>query len=664
MLFACVLLGALLRLDFMRAVGFTIDSDEAIVGLMGKHILDGVRPIPIFYYGQHYMGSLEAIMASASFYLFGTTPFALQLVPLVWSLGLIVVVGVLGAMVWSRRAGLVAAGLTAVAPPSLLVWSSKARGGFIEVVVLGALALCVMVAWLRDHPERFRYPIGLGLLLGLGWWVNNQIAYFIAPIGVFAALHLCSSGARLVASGEGTTRGWFKGAVKVALVGVVAFLVGSAPYWSYNISQGFPSAGMLGVVEFERFVAQFKALCKVALPMIVGVKRFWGREEVFPLASLAALVLFVVPLILLLWSRRGGCLRLLRGEVDRERPVELITLFSITCCVLFAISKYGWLVQAPRYLLPLYVGLYVLVGICCDVAFRRRWSLGALFVGALLTFNLLSSYYGGRGVSGEPIVYAGQRVARDHGPIIAALDRLGINRVRTNYWIGYRLAFETKERVTFVVIGEPENSRIERYEVIEPEQRDRLPLVLVQAQAQLVKPALKRMGFEFLEERVGEYSIIHSLKRVLDLGERLDVKGLRANLSAVGSMDPTSAVDGLLYTRWGSAGPQAPGQSYSVEFSSPMALSGVGYQWGEWRADIARELKIELELANGEREVILSPLESKGAREVMLRFGGYRLAFPRREVRRVILTQSGADRVVDWSIAELEIYAATSERGN
>jgi hypothetical protein len=119
-------------------------------------------------------------------------------------------------------------------------------------------------------------------------------------------------------------------------------------------------------------------------------------------------------------------------------------------------------------------------------------------------------------------------------------------------------------------------------------------------------------------------------------------------------------VDGLLYTRWGSAGPQTPGQIYSVEFNSPIALSGVGYRWGEWRADIAKQLKIELELANGEREVVLSPLESKGAREVMLRFGGYTVAFPKRDVRRVILTQAGNDRVVDWSIAELELYAATT----
>jgi len=58
-------LAAFIRLDFMGASQWSIDSDEAIVGLMGKHILEG-RGIPTFYYGQHYMGSLEAILASGS----------------------------------------------------------------------------------------------------------------------------------------------------------------------------------------------------------------------------------------------------------------------------------------------------------------------------------------------------------------------------------------------------------------------------------------------------------------------------------------------------------------------------------------------------------------------------------------------------------------------
>ena len=50
-----VLLALLVRLDFLNAGGWIIDSDEGIVGLMAEHIAEG-RGIPIVVYVQPYMG--------------------------------------------------------------------------------------------------------------------------------------------------------------------------------------------------------------------------------------------------------------------------------------------------------------------------------------------------------------------------------------------------------------------------------------------------------------------------------------------------------------------------------------------------------------------------------------------------------------------------------
>ena len=177
------MLAFLLRFDFMRAGGFVIDSDEAIVGLMAQHIVAG-GAVPTFYYGQHYMGSLEPLCAAVIFYLFGSSDFTLQLTPLIFSLVLIVLVYQLGCEVGGIVAGRVAALLCAFPPVALVVWSYKARGGFIELLVLGAWAMLALLRWLKADPPNLRAPVLISLLLGLGWWVNNQIIYFIAPIGV------------------------------------------------------------------------------------------------------------------------------------------------------------------------------------------------------------------------------------------------------------------------------------------------------------------------------------------------------------------------------------------------------------------------------------------------------------------------------------------------
>ena len=73
------------RLQLILLTNSVIDSDEGIVGLMAKHITEG-KPWPVFYYGQNYMGSLEAILAAFSFTLLGRSNFTLKLVPLVFSL--------------------------------------------------------------------------------------------------------------------------------------------------------------------------------------------------------------------------------------------------------------------------------------------------------------------------------------------------------------------------------------------------------------------------------------------------------------------------------------------------------------------------------------------------------------------------------------------------
>ena len=70
-----------LRLDHLYASNFVIDGDEAIVGLMAQHILNG-QSWPTFYYGQHYMGSLEALLVALVGLFVGLSNFALKFVPL------------------------------------------------------------------------------------------------------------------------------------------------------------------------------------------------------------------------------------------------------------------------------------------------------------------------------------------------------------------------------------------------------------------------------------------------------------------------------------------------------------------------------------------------------------------------------------------------------
>ncbi len=641
-----MLLAVLVRLDFMRATQWSIDADEAIVGLMGKHILEG-RSLPVFYYGQHYMGSLEAILAAGSFALFGTTPFALSLVPLVFAVLLVPLMYALAASLGGRFAGRAAAILMAFPPSALIIWSSKARGGFIEVLFIGALALLAAVRWSRSKPGDLRYPCALGLLLGIGWWVNNQIVYFILPVALGASLLLLGQLVR----GELPLRRL----LAIVVAGSACFFVGGAPYWVYNIQLGFPSFGMFGLAEGAEVGKQWEGLFSQALPIIFGAVRFWHSQELFPAATAVAYGLYGSAIVVVTLSfRRDLLAALLLRKPLGSAAVGVVLLVLPVSCAVFAMSSYGWLFQAPRYLLPMYVSLFAVAGIA--VACIARWSR-AVAIAALLSLlgmNAASAYLGGRAVAGEPIVYGGERVARSHDELIAALDQLGISYVRTNYWIGYRLAFETLERITFSMFQEPHQIRIPEYERgMTPEQRESVPLVLVPSEAKLVRRALEAASIPFSERSAGGYVIVYNVRPPKRAGDKIPQSEV-ASVSAWGEQDAKLAVDGDFSTRWGTGSPQRPGMSFEVRFRRPVRLYGIEYDIGRWPHDSPRGLQVEVVRPDGSRQVVLDAERYAAFRYLYQMNGGFRFDFAPEDASGVILTQTGKDGRMDWSVGELQ----------
>src|SRR5262245_64174669 len=72
--------GVVLRVWVYRSDVALPDSDEAIVGLMARHLLHG--EITTFYWGQPYGGPQEAWLAAPTFALFGSSLLTLRLVPM------------------------------------------------------------------------------------------------------------------------------------------------------------------------------------------------------------------------------------------------------------------------------------------------------------------------------------------------------------------------------------------------------------------------------------------------------------------------------------------------------------------------------------------------------------------------------------------------------
>ncbi|MCC6164135.1 MAG: hypothetical protein IT182_12370 [Acidobacteria bacterium] len=136
------------------------DADQAIVGLMAKHLSEG-RAWPLFFYGQLYMMGVQAWMAALAFFATGPTVFGLKL-PL-----LIINVATGGLLVWLlvRDAGLrawqaaVATSWFAVLPPLTASRMVQAQGGTIEPLFY------TLILWLvRTRAVVFGLVFAFGFL--------------------------------------------------------------------------------------------------------------------------------------------------------------------------------------------------------------------------------------------------------------------------------------------------------------------------------------------------------------------------------------------------------------------------------------------------------------------------------------------------------------------
>src|SRR6266403_5369628 len=119
-----------------------VHSDEAIIGLMGKHILEG-RYFPFYMYGQPYNAGAawEAYLAAIAFAFFGVSVVSLKSCIVVLSLLCLFLFYRMCRALYDERTALLATIAFALAP-SLLKWHFQVRGYswyFLSIPVLSML---------------------------------------------------------------------------------------------------------------------------------------------------------------------------------------------------------------------------------------------------------------------------------------------------------------------------------------------------------------------------------------------------------------------------------------------------------------------------------------------------------------------------------------------
>ncbi|MCX8037593.1 MAG: hypothetical protein N3D11_11225 [Candidatus Sumerlaeia bacterium] len=502
-----------------------LHADEALQGLIARHILGG--EIQVFTYGLPYLGTLQAHWIALCFAALGQSTPVLKWAAGVESLLLVGAVYLLArtAADGNRRAGLFAALLTALGPLYLIEWSLRPRGGHLEVATLSALALWALLKTLgrevsaqsdivldlkTNVPESESSPSSpsaqstiqnpqstilwfalLGFLLGLGWWTHLTMFPAIATAAV--AVVLWGRGVRGKATG-----------VAVALL---AFVVGSAPFWLYNIKYSWRTLAVLanGVQDALRWAnlpERLDETVAVALPILLGARQTEAAQSFGPAFVLWAVAAYGTAFL-------AALLTLRRAPATCRRAVAILLLFSAVALGVWLAGPFRGQARDPHVLLPLYATLPVLAGVGL-----ARWHtvqnmfrhLALVPLAALLLVHVAGYRHADRLVI-QPSLNE-LRVPPDLDMVRLILESNNATHIFTNYYLGYRLAFESRETILACTDGDPGPERYQPFADRVRATTQPIAYVAAPRMTTLLCGALKEKGIGWKETKVHGLHIV------------------------------------------------------------------------------------------------------------------------------------------------------------
>ena len=420
----------LLRLDVVP-----FNSDEAVVGLMARHILAG--ELPVFFYGQSYMGSLDAFLVALGFALLGQAVWVIRFVQVIlYTLVLLTTVWLGYEVTGSSKIGVLAAGLLAIPTVNVSLYTTISLGGYLEALLIGNLILIQSLRLARS-PD-LTGGLLWGFLAGLGMWANGLTLVYSLPGLVYLV---------------GVQKTPFKAVFYLKCLGGMAIggLIGALPWWVYAWQNGFQSliGELLGSAVSVEHVSwllrtgmHLVNLVLLGLSVILGLRPPWG---------ITWLALPILPLALVAW---GIVLvhfyRLIKRPSQSRAAYALLAGVGVTLFAGFLFTSFG-VDPSGRYFLPLAVPL----GICAaDFAWRSN---GKIWLRVVVPVVLLIYQFAGNVQSAlaYPPGFTTQFFQptiiehRYDNELVRFLKENGELRGYTNYWVAYPLAFLSEEEVIF-----------------------------------------------------------------------------------------------------------------------------------------------------------------------------------------------------------------------
>ncbi|WJK36719.1 hypothetical protein [Solwaraspora sp. WMMA2065] len=407
------------------------------MGLAAIHI-SKAENFPAFFYGQNYMGTLEAYLAAPIFALFGPSVISLRIPNLLlFGSFLVIMWRLVDQLYRSRWFTLLIVGILALGSDRILKNQMISGGGYPEINPAGAGLMLLAVGLAADrYRHRGAAFAAWGFIAGLMIWVDPLVLPYIlcagAVLAIFTKKEIIWSGGALLAGGT---------------------LIGATPLIAHSISSRVNPISVLltlsGSSEASPWMDHLYGGMIFGIPMGMGFcapsectpwQLWWGLA--FPLLLLVAAIATLASIrheegiqkvtsVAHLGLLIGAALTILayvRSSAAADTPVESARYLS---CLLISL---------PAALWPLWESLQSRVVV---------WRVASATILAATAISTLVA------TAGVVAIAPNMRdLAQQRDNMIARLEQLGVTHVFSEYWTCNNITFATNESIVCAVIDE------------------------------------------------------------------------------------------------------------------------------------------------------------------------------------------------------------------
>jgi hypothetical protein len=396
-------LGVAFRVYAYRSVLGIPNSDEAVLGLMARHMLHG--HFTTFLWGEAYGGPQEIFFALPGFAIAGSSYFALRLAPLMLFLLSVYLTWRVGLRLLGRNRALAAVALFWIWP-GFVIFELEHETSFYALDLVYCTLLILLALRIVERPDALR--VGLfGLVAGLAFWETSQIVPIAIPVVAWTI--------------------WKQPrCLKWLPLALGLFILGMLPWLVWNIGHHWGSLHLKSGPHVS-YGERLRLFVSPVLPMLLGLRISNTQAPVLP-----------VPLLDLVYAILFG-LFVYGAWRTRRQLVSILYVTAAGFPFVYAVAEQTFDATAPRYVFVLAPVLVLLLAQLATSHLRAAAVIAVCLASTIVFLHRFSLYR-------DPMPHAPRNIA----PLLATLDRLKLDRVYADLWAAYVIDFDSKERILAV----------------------------------------------------------------------------------------------------------------------------------------------------------------------------------------------------------------------